>query len=461
MNIIALFRDPPGSEKTISTGIIGALILCAVLTPQPARAAPAADLTVEVNRAVLDFPNTVSFELTVRHSATIERIVLEYGVDQLTCGEVVAKAFPDFEPSTRVEAAWVWQMRQSGSEPPGAKIWWQWRVTDSEGGETLVERKEILWLDSEHPWEELTQDGITVHWYEGGQDFGGEMTASASESIRHIDDLIALQPDGMIDLYLYGSYEDLWASILNEPGWAGGISYGEYNVIILGIEPGDEEWGKAAVAHELMHTMVDRFTFSCLVRIPSWIHEGLATVSEGGPGEEGMAALQRAINRNTLFPLSSLGGGFPEDDHLARLAYAQSYSVVDFLIQRADAARMRSLLQSLGEGTTADDALQALYGFNVDGLDAAWRESVGAKALAPEDLASTATPTFVPTYAPLSIQPGNLTFGGTPTLIAAESFGGGIASTALVLLLCVCCSGAVVLLVILAVSLIVLAGRAQ
>jgi hypothetical protein len=209
-----------------------------------------------------------------------------------------------------------------------------------------------------------------------------------------------------------------------------------------------------------MHTVVDRFTFSCLVRIPSWVHEGLATVSEGGPGEEGMAALQRAIERNTIFPLRSLGGGFPEDDARARLAYAQSYSVVDFLIRKADAARMRSLLQSLGEGTTADDALHALYGFTVDGLDAAWRESVGAEGPAPDVLAPTAAPTFVPTYAPLSIDPGNLASGEVPAPGSAASFGGGsLAPTAFILVLCLCCSGAVMLLVILAVSLVIWTGR--
>jgi hypothetical protein len=448
--------------KSVLMSVFGAVFLVAAAAPFPAHAADAAGLAVEVNRAVLDFPNAVTFELTVGRSATIERIVLEYGVDRLTCGEVTAKAFPDFEPAARVEAAWVWDMRRSGSEPPGAMIWWQWRVIDSEGGETLVERKEILWLDSVHPWEELNGDGITVHWYAGGPEFGEEMAAAASESVRHIDELIALQPDGLIDLYFYGSYEDLWDSILNEPGWTGGVSYGEYNVIILGVEPGDEEWGKAAVAHELMHTLVDRFTFSCLVRIPSWIHEGLATVSEGGPGEEGLAQLQRAIERNTIFPLRSLGGGFPEDDRLARLAYAQSYSVIDFLIRKGDASRMRSLLQSLGEGKTADDALQALYGFNVDGLDAAWRESVGAEGLAPEDSAPAATPTFVPTFVPLSIEPESLSVGGAPTPAALGTSGGGnVPSAAVILLLCICCSGAVVLLAAVLIAAVVLAGRKQ
>jgi len=419
--------------------LCGAFVILLILAPIPAQAAPAAALDVESNQAVLDFPNTISFQLTVGHSAEIERIVLEYGVDKLACGEVVSKAFPDFTPAARVEAEWVWDMRQSGSEPPGANIWWQWRVTDSHGGEQLVGRQEIRWLDSVHAWRETSTDSITAHWYEGELDYGEDMLASAVGSIQQIDELIDLKPDGMIHLYLYGSYEDLQDAVLYEAGWTGGVSYGEHNIIILGIPSGDEEWGKTAIAHELMHNVVDRFTFSCLVRIPSWIQEGLAMVSEGGPGEDGMAVLQRAIDRNTIFPLRSLGGGFPEDSDQARLAYYQSYSVVDFLIRKGDAPRVRSLLASMGDGTTADDALRDLYGFNVDGLDAAWRESVGAEPLTQEDLAPTPTSTAVPTFPPVSVNPGDLAPTSTDLPAAPGTTGGGLLpSTPILLILCIC-----------------------
>jgi hypothetical protein len=402
-----------------------------ISSPSPISAASIA-ATVDRNQAVLDFPNSITFQLTVSSPTAIERIVLEYGVDRQTCGEVVAKAFPDFTPATKVETEWTWDMRQSGSEPPGARIWWQWRVTDADGKEQWIERSEAIWLDSDHPWRETSGEAISVHWYEGGNDFSEGMLDSAEGSLAHIDDLIDLEPAGLIDLYLYASYEDLRDAILNEPGWTGGQSYGDYNIILLGVPEGYEDWGKSAIAHELMHNVVDRFTFSCLVRIPSWVHEGLAMVSQDGPGEEGLASLQRAIDRNDIFPLRSLGGGFPEDSDEAELAYNQSYSVVDYLIRRGDAARMRSFLERLGSGTTADDALQKLYGFNVDGLDAAWRESVGADPLSPDAQAPTKTPTTVPTYRPLSIEP----------IATVDTGGGGGAargSMEYMIILCVCC----------------------
>jgi len=65
------------------------------------------------------------------------------------------------------------------------------------------------------------------------------------------------------------------------------------------------------------------------------------------------------------------------------------------------------LLLTLAAGNTYDEALQEVYGFNVDGLEQAWRASLG---LAPRDIPPTPTPfsaalvpTIVPQGAPVSV----------------------------------------------------------
>jgi hypothetical protein len=393
-------------NRPLATLIGGSLILLGMrLASTPARAAPLPEIIVKSNQTVADFPNTLTFQLNVHSSTILRRIVLEYGVGQLTCGDVVAKAFPDFEANIDVEAEWTWDMHRSGSEPPGSKIWWQWRVIDADGNETRIDRQETLWLDSEHAWQSLSGQGVTVHWYRTDAGFGKQMFNAAAKGVARVHDLIDLQPLGAVDIYLYSTFDDLGAAVLYEPGWTGGLSFGGYNIIILGIPSGQEDWGKSAIAHELMHTIVDDYTFSCLVEIPSWLHEGLAMDSEGGPGAAGMADLQSAIGENTIFPVRSLGGNFPEDPSQAQLAYEESFSVVDFLIQKWGSATMRLLLTALRDGKPIDAALDEVYGFNVDGLDAAWRKSVGAQPLPPQELQPTFTPTVVPTFRPLSIKP--------------------------------------------------------
>ena len=85
----------------------------------------AASLTSVDDKATLEFPDRLTFSVTLKHETAIQRVVLEYGVNQLTCGTVVAKAFPDVAPAKTVDAEWIWEMKQTGSLPPGSTIWWR------------------------------------------------------------------------------------------------------------------------------------------------------------------------------------------------------------------------------------------------------------------------------------------------------------------------------------------------
>ena len=124
------------------------------------------------NEAVLNFPESVTFSAIVTSDSEIRSIVLEYGNEQQTCGEVIAKAFPQFSPGKTVEAEWTWEMRQSGSLPPGASLWWRWRITDANGSETVSETKTTTWLDDVHNWKSMNNgDFLRLHWYEGDQTF--------------------------------------------------------------------------------------------------------------------------------------------------------------------------------------------------------------------------------------------------------------------------------------------------
>jgi hypothetical protein len=144
-------------------------------TPGLASAAavqPALRAEVTRNEIILNFPETATFQLSITNDVEITSIVLEYGNEQQTCGEVIAKAFPQFTPGTSVEAEWTWEMRQSGSLPPGAQLWWRWRVTDASGNETITETQTATWLDDDRDWQTVSNgDFLRLHYYEGDQAF--------------------------------------------------------------------------------------------------------------------------------------------------------------------------------------------------------------------------------------------------------------------------------------------------
>ena len=142
------------------------------------------EIQFENNQAVLNFPDKATFQVKITSPSEIDRVVLEYYTEMVTNGNVIAKGFPDFEPANSLEVKWTWEMLQSGSLPPGAKIHWRWRVTTKSGTEAVSPEQTVTWLDSIHPWETATEDQVTLHWYSGGQEFGSELLKAATRCIE-------------------------------------------------------------------------------------------------------------------------------------------------------------------------------------------------------------------------------------------------------------------------------------
>jgi hypothetical protein len=376
-------------------------LLC--VAAQPARAQ--STITVSNDQPKLEFPERLTFQADFKSDQPIEKVVLEYGVDQWTCGTVIAKAFPDIAPGKDVSAAWTWEMKQSGSQPPGSKIWWRWRLTDQQGQETVTNRKETVWLDNQHDWQTASGGNINLHWYDGQATFGDELHQSAVKSLEDLGKVTGLRTAKPIDLYIYANAADMRDAVLYEPGWTGGLAYADHNIVIIGISPDQIDWGKRTQAHELTHVLVGQLTFSCLSDIPTWLQEGLAVYGEGGPDGSSRQLFDQAVKDNMLLPVRALSGGFSEDPAKADVSYSQSYSLVNFLIDQYKQEKMIDLLDTLRGAATVDEALQKVYGFDIEGFEDAWRAAVGAPARLGDRAKSTPTrvPTEVPTFAPAVI----------------------------------------------------------
>ena len=396
------------------------ILTLSLLSVHPAFASPQADVTD--NQATISFPNTISFSAKITANANITSVVLEYGTKQLTCGDVIAKAFPQFSPGKSVDVEWTWDMRQSGSLPPGATIWWHWRYTDDTGKETVSDQQTVTWLDSVHNWKTISADKLNLHYYSGDQAFAQDLLNAAENGLNFNKTESGLTAQSPIDLYIYASTNDLKDAILYEPSWTGGQAFPDFDIVILGISQSDLAWGRDAIVHELTHVLVGHLTFSCLGGVPTWLNEGLAVYSEGKLDSSSQQQLDDAIKNDTLLSVRSLSAGFSEVASKANLSYSQSYSIVKFLIETYGESKMTDLLTSLRDGATIDDALMNTYGFNVEGLEDAWRKAIGAaqRSLSAEPTAQP-TPTFVPTIVPISGAP-VVKQVSTPTPLPTSSF---------------------------------------
>jgi len=376
---------------------------------------------VQDNKVVISFPETATFSATLTSNVNITSVVLEYGNDQQTCGEVIAKAYPQFTPAKSVDVEWTWDMRQSGSLPPGSTIWWRWRYADESGAEFLSEQKNAIWIDDIHNWQTITEGDLRLHWYGQDQVFAQTMLDAGVEGLRRNEEQAGLVTNAPIDIYVYPNYTDMQDAILYEPSWTGGQAYSDFGIVIMGLSGSDTTWDQNTIIHELTHILVGQSTFSCIGTLPGWIEEGLAMFSEGQLDSSMRSQFDDAIKNDSLISIRSLNGGFSELPDKANLSYSQSYSIIRFLIDTYGQEKMSQLLVAIKEAKPIDDALREVYGYDTEGLEDDWRKAIGA---APRAVSAQATvqptPTFVPTYVPISGAP--LAVTPTPYAIPTSSF---------------------------------------
>ena len=157
------------------------------------------------------------------------------------------------------------------------------------------------------------------------------------------------------------------------------MAYTEYGTIAIGISNEILDWGKGAIAHELAHLVVHQAIYSGYgTQLPTWLDEGLAMHAQGKLASDMQHVLDMAIEQNLLFSVKSLSGSFPVQTEAAYLAYAQSYSLIQFLLEEEQGgrARMMELLNAFKQGSGYVEALQQVYGLGVDQLDELWRQEV-------------------------------------------------------------------------------------
>jgi hypothetical protein len=297
-------------------------------------------------------------------------------------------------------------MKQAGPQPPGAAIWYRWRVTDAAGGVRTSETQRVTWLDDQHPWRNASRGLLTLHYYEGGPEFAQELLATAESALARLSRETGVAAKGQMQLYIYADTGALQQSMLYAPGWAGGVAYPEHSLMAIGIHPDELEWGKRTIAHEITHVLVGYRTFSCLGFVPTWLNEGLAVYGEGGPGAGETRRFESAVEEDRLLSVHALSAGFSQDAEEAGISYTQSYSLVRHLIERYGQAKMLALLDTISRGATTENALREVYGFGIDGFEDQWRAAIGAEPLARDASAAQAgTPTVVPTYELVRAEP--------------------------------------------------------
>jgi len=346
----------------------------------------AADGIVVIDMDVdMDFPNQALFTIEAESYVDIVDVRLYYQVDRMNYAEVISEGWADFTPASRVEASWVWDMRNS-SLPPGAEVLYWWMVEDADGNRFETSPEIMHFNDERYSWQSLnsTMPGggeLSLFWYAGDTIFAQELMGACEEALTKLTQDIGTYPEKPIEIYIYASTVDLQGAMIFPQEWTGGVAFTAFSTVAIGISPSELDWGKRALVHELTHLVIHQATFSPYGQLPLWLDEGLAMYSEGELDPVMRSYLEEAIAKDELISVRSLCSPFSAYSEKASLSYAQSYSLVEYLLDNYGQDSMLDLLSILKQGSTYDAALTEVYGFDIDGLDALWRATLTSDTL--------------------------------------------------------------------------------
>ena len=370
----------------------------------PVSQVQATSIAITGNNATLNFPNSIKFDLSANSQATIDHVTLIYGTSaDFLCAPTSARQDISFTPTGIVYLMWTWDLSLGGILPPGAEIWWQWELHDTSGSTLLTEVKKFTIEDSSQRWQKLQQGNVTVYWGKGDDNFGDFILNETVKSLPRLAAASGINYTGKVRLMVYPSPQEVLDAAPRLPDWIGGVTFPEFGTVMVGIGPREYEWAQSVLPHELAHLVTTRRIFNCQgTDLPTWLSEGLAVFAEGPTLYSDKELVIKTLKQNNLTELVLLKEGFSPDSVTTAQDYAESGMVVTYLINTFGPQMMDKVLGLFQAGTPLDTALIQVYGLDTQGIDDAWRNSLGFGPLPGESspqVISTPSPFVIPTLA--------------------------------------------------------------
>lgn len=171
--------------------------------------------------------------------------------------------------------------------------------------------------------------------------------------------LYSFQPRGQYQIVAYGTSEEFHKKT-GQPDWSSAVTIG--NAIYVYLSPRLE----AVLSHEMTHLIWFEFMGGRLIQAQRWINEGLAVYEEAKAsdlrGADLLAPLQGAL-RAAPIPMDQLQNMVPASERAyeANVWYAQSESMIRFMIERGGRIGFGQFLIALRDGQNYDQAVAASF----------------------------------------------------------------------------------------------------
>ena len=336
---------------------------------------PQSSIVVDSSSVSHTFGEQMVFTLTAHADSDIisAALLLRVGDDAHT--EVIEIVVT---PAPRLEAE-VTRDLQTRPIPPFSPVVFSWRLADAAGETFSTPEQTYVYDDNRFVWQTAGRGAIVAHWYGGDLRFGQSIADIGYESLDRVSRFINASPPDLVNVYVYANVSDLQSGLrLGGRTWVGGHADPALGVVLVAASP--DANGLLSLQrdlpHELTHVMVYQAVGAGYDRMPVWLDEGLAVNAELEPNADFAIALSDAAKKESVLSLESLCASFGVDPAQALLSYAESASVVRYVLDRWGPGAMGDLLAAYRDGATCEGGVQRALNVTLAQLQADWQNDV-------------------------------------------------------------------------------------
>lgn len=326
--------------------------------------------------ATVDFPRGISFssKLAVDDLVSIGRVELYYrpAADKtLQMALVPADAVQAEESIVQVD---IRIDLQSNFLPSGIELIYFWRVHQSGGSFVDSAEEQVSWIDNRFDWKTARSAQVALHYYDLSESFANAVVQAAQDTVTDLEERFDLGKSTPFAIWVYASTTDFRAAQLtNSREAVAGASYpGDYVIHAVIRDGNDQEVGRT-ITHEVSHQVLFQATTNPYTRPPLWFDEGMATHAQTSGMDGYLRLAQTAAANGGLFELASLSSGFPFQADKAAIAYAVSWSAVEFIQATWGDDGIARLIDAFATGQPIEAAIVQALGIDSEGLDVGLR----------------------------------------------------------------------------------------
>jgi len=229
--------------------------------------------------------------------------------------------------------------------------WWQFDLADGSNIQSIPST--LLYEDNRYAWQVHAREGVRVHWTGADLDRGQAILDLTSRSLAELQPM-GLTPPESLEVYVYPSPGELQASLrLGGIPSAAAHTLPELGVVLVSAASSNDGLQdlERQIPHEITHLLLYQLRL----------------------------ALEEALASDATLPLSSLCASFPVENESRILAYAQSASFVQYLLDVYGSGGVVRLLDAYQEGASCEGAIQRVYQRPLSQLEAEWLQTLSGR----------------------------------------------------------------------------------